>query len=217
MNTAQLKHFKKFRDELIKNLSNKGISDNEVLEAMRKVPREVFISKDITDKAYLDIALPIEHNQTISQPFTVAYMTQLLDVSTGMKVLEIGTGSGYQAAILYFMGAKVFSIERIAELQNEAVNILDKLSVNIAVKLGDGSLGWVEESPFQRILITAAIPKFPYHLKTQLSDGGIIVCPVGKSDSQVMYKGILINNEFEITKFESFRFVPLIGKYGQHE
>jgi len=202
---------------LISEIRLKGISNQQILDALSKIPRELFLDKYFEEKAYNDVALPIGYNQTISQPYTVAFMTDLLDLSSGMRVLEIGTGSGYQAILFAMMGAQVYTIERIADLLNRAQKKFDVFNLVIHSKLGDGSLGWVENAPYDRIMITAGVPEFPYHLKNQLTENGILVCPVGNRESQKMYKSILRNGKFENDIKDNFKFVPLIGEYGWNE
>lgn len=211
-----LKRFNE-RLELINNLRTKGIYDENVLEVMLSIPRELFIPENLEDRAYDDNALPIGENQTISQPFTVAFMTQLLDVKKDNKILEIGTGSGYQSLILSLLGAKVYSVERINILLERAKKIFDLFEVNITTKIDDGSIGWKEFAPYDRIIITAACPEFPNHLVDQLNDNGKLVCPVGDKYLQKMYLGVKKNNNFELKHFYEFKFVPLIGKYGWDE
>ncbi|MFW6232752.1 MAG: protein-L-isoaspartate(D-aspartate) O-methyltransferase [Bacteroidota bacterium] len=215
MDSEKFRYLQEQKAGLLNGLRNKGITDNNVLNAFAKVPREKFISNEFIDRAYEDSALPISAKQTISQPFTVAYMTQLLRISPGDKVLEIGTGSGYQAAILNAAGPEVYSIERIEELHNSANEMFDKLGINIHTKHGDGTLGWPEHAPYDGIIITAAAPKLPENLYGQLKIGGRIVAPVGTLESQIMYVIIRIDeNGFEIRKKDRFKFVPLIGKAG---
>lgn len=207
--------FKKQRLELIESLSNKGIADEALLKAMNEVEREKFIPRAIRPHAYLDIALPIGYDQTISQPYTIAIMTQALEVKKGDKILEIGTGSGYQAAILYAMGTKVFSIERHFEIFNNALKLFDKLSVRVRCKQGDGTLGWDEYSPFDGIIVTAGSPGIPDSLKKQLAIGGRMVIPVGDKSSQTLQVVTKMDKEdFKIEKIPEFAFVPLIGREG---
>ncbi len=215
--TSILENKAKERMALISEIRLKGISNQQILDALSKIPRELFLDKYFEEKAYNDVALPIGYNQTISQPYTVAFMTDLLDLSSGMRVLEIGTGSGYQAILFAMMGAQVYTIERIADLLNRAQKKFDVFNLVIHSKLGDGSLGWVENAPYDRIMITAGVPEFPYHLKNQLTENGILVCPVGNRESQKMYKSILRNGKFENDIKDNFKFVPLIGEYGWNE
>lgn len=199
---------------LINILKKKGIFVDKVLEAIHKVDRHEFVQAAFLSRAYEDVALPIGANQTISQPYTVAVMTECLRIKDGSKVLEIGTGSGYQAAILAEMGAIVYSIERIPELLKETNVLFKKLNYNITCKIDDGTLGWPEHAPFDGIIVTAAAPEVPKILLEQLSDHGTLVAPVGAIDVQDIHvvtkrKGNIFT---EIKK--GFRFVPLIGKEG---
>ncbi len=207
--------FKQQRLELVDSLSSKGISDKLLLKAMNEVEREKFIPRAMRTHAYLDIALPIGYGQTISQPYTIAIMTQALKVNKGDKMLEIGTGSGYQAALLYDMGAKVFSIERHFEIFNNALKLFDKLSVRVRCKQGDGTLGWDEYAPFDGIIVTAGSPGIPDSLKQQLTIGGRMVIPVGNKNSQTLKVITKIENEnYNIEDIPEFAFVPLIGREG---
>ncbi len=196
-------------------LRHKGIDDERVLHVMSILPREQFINPSLHNRAYEDTALPIDYNQTISQPYTVAFMTSLLKVEPGNKVLEIGTGSGYQACLLYLLSTKVFTIERILELYEQANQQFHQLGFNINTRFGDGTLGWKEFSPFDRIIVTAASPRIPPTLKEQLVIGGRIVLPVGDKNSQIMCLVERISdNEFKEYRNDHFKFVPLIGKEG---
>lgn len=202
------------KKKLIEELKYKGISDSKLLKAVYRVPREKFISPALRKFAYDDNALPIECSQTISQPFTVAYMTQSLKVEDGNKVLEVGTGSGYQAAILCEMGADVYSIERIEKLYENAKKILCDLNYNVVLKVDDGSLGWEEYAPFDRIIVTAGAPEVPEHLIEQLDNNGILVIPVGSKDNQRLYIGKKTDSGMNYKVQDYFRFVPLIGSEG---
>ncbi len=203
------------RKLLIEELKKMGISSPKVLSALQKVPRHFFFPEDFAEKAYENIAFPIGGGQTISQPFTVAFQTQLLDIEPGDKVLEVGTGSGYQAAILKVLGADVYTIETIKELHVEAKLLFAKLGLNIVAILGDGSLGLTEEAPFDKVILTAAAPKLTKALTEQLKLNGKLVAPVGGLDVQKM---ILVqrvgDNEYTKTSHGNFNFVPLIGTYG---
>ncbi len=203
------------RTNLVHHLAASKISDERVLNAFAKIPRHLFLSKDFEERAYDDVALPIDENQTISQPFTVAFQTQALDIKPGEKVLEIGTGSGYQAAILATMGANVYSIERIEKLHLQAKKILMEFSPTVKLFLSDGTLGLANHAPFDKIIVTAAAPKLPDKLLEQLKPGGMAIIPIGDLKQQKM---ILIKKSVEniITQKElgNFRFVPLIGKDG---
>jgi protein-L-isoaspartate(D-aspartate) O-methyltransferase len=210
--------FKRQRFELVESLSNKGIYDEAILKALRNVQREKFIPSGVRTHAYKDIALPIGHGQTISQPYTIAVMTQGLEVKKGDNILEIGTGSGYQAALLVDMGAKVYSIERNFDLFTRASKLFDKLGIRVSCKCGDGTLGWPEFSPFDGILVTAGSPGIPESLKKQLNIGGKMVIPVGNMRSQTL-KVVTKNgeDEFIIEDIPEFTFVPLIGREGWKE
>ncbi len=203
------------RMQLIKSLQSKGIKDEKVLKAMAKLPRELFVAPAYFDRAYEDSALPLSDGQTISQPYTVAYMTSLLNVRKGDRILEIGTGSGYQAALLNLMGADVYSIERIAGLQNRAKKIFEMLEMEITLTVGDGTIGWEEFAPYDGIIITAGAPRIPDKLRGQLDINGRMVVPVGNKELQNMYVIIRISErEFSTEKRHKFKFVPLIGKDG---
>lgn len=207
--------FETERNELINNLRKKGITDERVLEAMQKVERHRFVPEAVQHHAYKDIALPIGYGQTISQPYTVAIMTQALKVQPGNKILEIGTGSGYQAAILYEMGAKVFTIERNYELYNRALKIFDELNLKIAARCSDGTIGWEEFSPYDGVIVTAGSPSVPKALKKQLAVGGRLVIPVGDRQTQVLTILTKISDEeFSVNEIPYFAFVPLVGKEG---
>jgi len=205
------------RAKLVEELKSLGISNTKLLKAFLKVRRELFVGKDFLRFAYDNNALPINSNQTISQPFTVAYMTQLLDVKDNDKVLEIGTGSGYQAAILCEMGADVYSVERLEDLHQTAKERLNNLGYKVKLKCADGSRGWREYAPYNKIIVTAGSPKIPKSLLEQLSDNGKLVIPVGDEKGQVMYEVIKkMTDEGEpkylYKTFDDFRFVPLIGE-----
>ncbi len=212
--TDSFKH-KGQRRQLVNQLAAKNIKDKNVLWAIDSVPRHLFLSKDFEDRAYDDVALPIEEGQTISQPYTVAFQTQALNIKPGDKVLEIGTGSGYQAAILAQLGAEVFTVERIEKLHKQAKLILGQYFKTVKLFLSDGTMGLPDMAPFDKIIVTAAAPKIPETLLTQLKPGGCIIIPVGNKKIQKM---VLIEKSVEniITQKElgDFRFVPLIGKDG---
>jgi protein-L-isoaspartate(D-aspartate) O-methyltransferase len=203
------------RKKLVDQIKSKGITSKNVLLAINKVPRHFFFPDDFIDKAYEDIAFPIEKGQTISQPFTVAFQSQLLDIKKGDKVLEIGTGSGYQAAILKILGAEVYTIETIEKLYNQSKALFKKLGLNIHSYLGDGSKGLPQFAPFDKIIITAAAPKLADALTSQLKENGLLVAPVGNRDVQKM---ILVQrigeNEYKKTSHGNFNFVPLTGMHG---
>ncbi|MBT8395198.1 MAG: protein-L-isoaspartate(D-aspartate) O-methyltransferase [Flavobacteriaceae bacterium] len=203
---------KGLRQQLVKSIKDKGITDANVLNAIGKIPRHLFMDSGFIDHAYQDKPFPIAADQTISQPYTVAFQTELLEVKKGDKILEIGTGSGYQAAVLIEMGAKLYSIERQKELFKKTSKFLPKLGYR-AKKLvfGDGYKGLEEEAPFDGIIVTAGAPFVPKPLMNQLKIGGRLVIPVG-DDIQTMTLFIRKGEkEFEKHEHGSFRFVPLLG------
>ena len=209
--------FDRYRDErkaLLSVLRRKGIHDENVLDAIASVPRHEFVLPSFQNRAYEDVSLPIDCNQTISQPFTVAFMTQELRVRKGDKILEVGTGSGYQACVLAHLGARVFSIERHFDLLELARQRFDRFQIRIASKVGDGSIGWTEFAPYNRIIVTAGAPEMPQSLLQQLADGGIIVIPVGTESSQTMTVAERRGDSYRFQRFDSFKFVPLLGKEG---
>jgi protein-L-isoaspartate(D-aspartate) O-methyltransferase len=202
---------KGLRQQLVEVVKNKGINDEKVLAAIGKIPRHLFMDSSFLDHAYVDKAFPIAADQTISQPYTVAFQTELLDVKAGDKVLEIGTGSGYQTAVLCELGAKVYSIERQLELFKLTSKFLPKLGYR-AKKLvfGDGYKGLKEEAPFDGVIVTAGAPFVPKPLLSQLKIGGRLVIPVGE-DTQVMTLYIRKGSkDFEKHEYGEFRFVPLL-------
>lgn len=199
------------RLKLIKGLRLKGIKDENVLIALQTVPRHLFMDSGFIRFAYQDQAFPIGSGQTISQPFTVAFQTELLELKDYMKVLEIGTGSGYQTAVLVEMGMRVFTIERIRSLFNSAAILLQKLGYQAHCHYGDGYKGLPTYGPFDRILITAGAPEIPEDLKFQLAPGGILVAPIGEKDHQVMIKCRRTSeNDFAYSEHGGFVFVPLL-------
>lgn len=215
INNLNSSKFKEQRLKLVNELRNRGIDDENVLYAMSILPREKFVLPSFINRAYEDVALPIENNQTISQPYTVAYMTGQLRISRNDKVLEIGTGSGYQACLLAIMGAKVYTVERIPELFEKSKLIFLEFGLQINSRLADGSLGWREFAPYNGIIVTAAAPKVPNSLKEQLAIGGRLVIPIGDKFSQSMYVITrLSDDDYDIKISDRFKFVPLIGKEG---
>lgn len=206
------------RKELIDKLRLNGINDPLVLKAFWEVERHRFIPEAMEAHAYKDVALPIGFGQTISQPYTVAFMTQSLQLSKGAKVLEIGTGSGYQAAILVNMGMKVYTIERQHEIFLRTQRLFDRMQIRAVMRLGDGTIGWNDYAPFDGIIVTAGSPIVPVNLKKQLAIGGRLVIPVGDRTSQVL-KIITKRSEedFHTEDIPRFAFVPLIGKEGWKE
>lgn len=207
--------FKQRRRRLVQALADKGINNQRVLEAFNIVPRHVFVDTALQDRAYNDTALPIGKEQTISQPYTVARQTELLEIQPGEKVLEIGTGSGYQAAILCELGANVYTVERHEKLYKKAKSTLKELGYSIRAKLGDGTLGWSAYAPYDAIVVTAGAPVVPEDLVEQLNINGRLVVPVGDENKQEMVRLIKIReDEYEEEHFSDFKFVPLIGEKG---
>ncbi len=203
------------RKRMLRLLEQKGIVDRRVLEAMSEVPRDLFVPDNLHTQAYRDAALPIGLGQTISQPYVVARMTELLDVDQEHSVLEIGTGSGYQAAILAQLAKRVFSLERIPELAREAVERLRKLGLdNVKVHVFDGTVGWSEMAPFDRILVTAGAPRAPEALLEQLTERGRLVVPEGDRESQQLVVYDRSEDSIERQAGELVTFVPLIGRGG---
>ncbi len=199
---------------LLMKLRQAGISDTKVLAAVERVPREAFVPENFLDQAYEDMALPIGLDQTISQPYVVARMTETLELSDRHKVLEIGTGSGYQTAILARLCRRVYSIERHKPLLDQALTRLEGLRVrNVTAKAGDGTAGWPEQAPFERIIVTAAHPTEspPQDLLDQLADGGIMIIPLeDQRHMQHIYRVVRTGDSFETTALFAVRFVPLV-------
>lgn len=212
-----MKRFDLEREEMIALLRDRGIIDQRILRAFSMVERHVFVPEPFTNRSYEDCALPIGKGQTISQPYTVAFMTQVLDVHPGDRVLEIGTGSGYQAAILAALGTHVFSIERDSDLLAGARKILERLGYRVASKTGDGSVGWDEFAPFNGIIVTAAAPDVPRALMGQMAEGGRLVVPVGSREIQSLAVITRTGDRFDRRQIDSFKFVPLVGKNGWQE
>ncbi len=206
--------FAEEREEMVSLLRERGITDVRILRAMAQVERHLFVPEPFTGHSYEDRALPIGKGQTISQPFTVAFMTQCLSVRAADRVLEVGTGSGYQAAVLAALGARVFSIERNLELLAAARKTLDRIGARVVSKGGDGSVGWQEYAPYHGIIVTAAAPEVPHPLQKQLAEGGRLVIPVGSRDVQTLVVVTRNGDRFDRREIESFKFVPLIGKMG---
>ncbi len=203
------------KKELINELRSLGITDEKVLKAFNEVARELFIPDALKIHAYKNSALPIGFGQTISQPYTVAFMTQALELNSGEKVLEIGTGSGYQAAILSSIGAKVYTIERNLDIYNRTLLLFDRLPYRIMMRYGDGTIGWNEYAPYDKIIVTAGGPSVPENLKKQLKVGGRMVIPVGDRENQTM---MIVDKtsdvKYSIREVPNFSFVPLIGREG---
>ncbi|MBB5394942.1 protein-L-isoaspartate(D-aspartate) O-methyltransferase [Mucilaginibacter sp. AK015] len=200
------------RKRLVELLRKKGIEDEKVLAAIGKVPRHYFFDETFWNQAYKDIAFPIGAGQTISQPYTVAYQTELLHIQKGDKVLEIGTGCGYQTCILMELGAKVFTIERQEKLYERTIQVLPYMGYKPKFFLGDGSIGIASDAPYDKIIVTAGAPTVPEVLLKQLKIGGIIVIPVGDEQSQKMVTVLkTAENDYERHVLDTFRFVPLVG------
>jgi protein-L-isoaspartate(D-aspartate) O-methyltransferase len=210
--------FRRRRERLVQALRDRGIQDARVLKAIGAVPRHKFVEPAFQDRAYDDEALPIGMNQTISQPFTVAYQTSLLEVSPNDRILEVGTGSGYQAAVLCEMGARVFSIERHDELLTRTETLLDDLGYSVRTRHGDGTKGWPAFAPYDGIVVTAAAPDIPDALLRQLRepngmDGGRLVIPIGGSGGQTMTRIRRTGSgphDYAREEYHNFRFVPLV-------
>ena len=202
------------RNHLIDELRSKGITNESVLAAMNRVPRHVFLDSSFEQFAYQDVAFPIRADQTISQPYTVAFQSQALGLERGSKVLEIGTGSGYQAAVLYEMGFKVYSIERQKELFDFSKSLLLNLKYKITQKFGDGYKGMPSYAPFGGILITAAAPEVPMDLVHQLNPEGVLLMPLGSADDDQIMKRITFNKDGTLKEesMGNFRFVPMLKK-----
>lgn len=200
------------RKQLVELLKRRGIEDKRVLAAIGKVPRHYFFDETFWNQAYRDIAFPIGDGQTISQPYTVAYQTELLHIERGDRVLEIGTGSGYQTCILLELGADVYTIERQANLYKRTIQVLPYMGYNPHFFLGDGSKGIPEHAPYDKILVTAGAPFVPDVMLKQLRVGGVLVIPVGSEKEQKMMTILRVGEqEYERIELDTFRFVPLVG------
>jgi len=211
--------YKKPRMKMVTSqLISRGVRDDRVLKAMEKIPRHLFVDEGLQDQAYADNPLPIGDRQTISQPYIVALMTEALELKGNEKVLEIGTGSGYQAAILAELSERVFSIERIGSLADKARKVLESLNYyNVLIRVGDGTYGWREESPFDAIIVTAGAPDVPRTLLEQLAIGGSLVVPIGDRYTQKLLKLTRTSENLDNTEKKDLggcRFVNLIGEYG---
>lgn len=201
---------------LILDLRRGGITDRRVLSAMERIPREAFVPEALRHQAYENVALPIGHQQTISQPLVVGRMTQALDVGDRHRVLEVGTGSGYQAAVLSYLCRRLYTVERHQPLMQEAEARLRELRIsNVTTKLGDGSLGWREQAPFDRIMVTAAADTMPEALVDQLADGGIMILPLKEGrDIQRLLRLTRTGDDIQTEQLDQVRFVPLISDNG---
>jgi protein-L-isoaspartate(D-aspartate) O-methyltransferase len=211
------------REQLVETLRSRGIRDERVLAAVGTVPRHAFVDPALRERAYTDEALPIGLNQTISQPFTVAYQTSLLEVRPDDRILEVGTGSGYQAAVLCEMGARVFSVERHEDLLARARRLLDDIGYDVRTRHGDGTEGWPAFGPYDGIVVTAGAPTIPESLLRQLREpsgdegrrGGRLVIPIGGREDQTMTRVTRTGSgphDYEREEFHSFRFVPLVDE-----
>ena len=200
------------RKQLVELLKRRGIEDKRVLAAISKVPRHYFFDETFWNQAYRDIAFPIGDGQTISQPYTVAYQTELLHIERGDRVLEIGTGSGYQTCILMELGAEVYTIERQRSLYDRTIQVLPYMGYKPHFFLGDGSKGVPEYAPYDKILVTAGAPFVPDVMLKQLRIGGLMVIPVGSEKEQRMMTILRVGEqEYERIELDTFRFVPLVG------
>jgi protein-L-isoaspartate(D-aspartate) O-methyltransferase len=208
--------YAELREQMVRNqIEARGVRDERVLAAMRTVPRHLFVPAYQAGAAYRDTPLAIGQGQTISQPYIVAYMTELLEMTGDERVLEIGTGSGYQAAILGQLAAEVISVERFPSLAEEARDRLARLGYdNVRVVVGDGSRGWPEEAPYDVIVVTAASPELPEPLQGQLADGGRLVAPVGPRWTQYLVRVRREGGRFKRETLIGVAFVPLIGEHG---
>jgi protein-L-isoaspartate(D-aspartate) O-methyltransferase len=201
-----------------RHVAARGIADERILQAMREVPRHYFVAPVVASKAYGPGALPIGSNQTISQPYVVARMIELLDLTGNEKVLEVGTGTGYQAVVLSKLASKVFSIERVNELAMRAIEIIRNLRIsNISVKVFDGTYGWSDQAPFDRIIIAAAAPEVPEPLVQQLARTGVMVLPIGTSKNQRLARVRHVGTGVQIEDLGGAEFVPLVGRFGWKE
>lgn len=213
---AESDEFARLRERMVEEqMRRRGITDARVLDAMRAVPRHLFVPSEHQHLAYHDAPLPIGYRQTISQPYIVALMTELLNLKGEETVLEIGTGSGYQAAILAHLARQVYSLERIPELADQAREVLHGLKLeNVKVVVGDGTQGLEEHAPYQSILVTAAAPAVPVPLKAQLTDGGWLVLPVGGQAGQILERWQRQGDDFTREQVAPVAFVPLVGEHG---
>jgi protein-L-isoaspartate(D-aspartate) O-methyltransferase len=209
-----VRRFAEDRAEMVRVIRDRGVTDERVLTAMGSVERHLFLPEHFSSRAYDDTSLPIGEGQTISQPYTVAFMTEALRVCAGDKILEIGTGSGYQAAILAALGANVFTIERNLALLANARKTFDRLRCRVAARGGDGTIGWSANAPYKGIIVTAAAPDIPRPLLDQLDDGGRLVIPVGDREVQSVVIVERQGDSYDRREAPGFKFVPLIGKNG---
>lgn len=207
------------RTEMVeKQIIGRGIRDERVIEVMRELPRHLFVEEPLQDRGYGDFPIPIGEKQTISQPYMVALMSEMLELKGGEKVLEIGSGSGYQTAVLCKLAAQVYSVERIPELLMKARQMLERLDChNVALKIADGTLGWKDYAPYDAIIVTAGAPDAPKALMDQLAVGGRMVIPIGDEEKQVLHKFVKTRLGARETIHTECTFVKLIGQYGWKE
>lgn len=208
--------YEPLREEMVKKfVIDAGIKDERIITAMRKIPRHLFVQTALAHQAYSAATLPIGFGQTISHPTTVAWMTEMLEIEEGDEVLEIGTGSGYQAAVLTEIGTKVFTIERIPQLAEKARQLFSELGYySIAVQTGDGTVGWTKYAPFDKIIVTAGSPEIPDALINQLANNGKLIIPVGDISNQAFKIIVREDRGIKTTTSKSGSFVPLIGRKG---
>lgn len=206
--------YEKKKQQMIQGLRQMGIHDERLLLTMSKTPRHLFVPAGLEHQSYDEKALPIGFGQTISHPYTVAVMTQALEIKKGHRVLEIGTGSGYQTAVLCELGAQVFSVEKVAALSQWADEKLRKFQYHYILRVGDGSLGWHNYAPYDSIIITAAAPVTPENLLSQLKPSGRLIIPIGSAEEQVLTLYIKEASDIKIIKIKRLKFVPLKGVYG---
>ena len=211
--------FERQRCQMVeKQLKGRGIRDGRLLKAFAEVPRERFIPKEIQPYAYEDRPLPIGEEQTISQPYIVALMVSLLGLRGGERILEVGTGSGYQTAILARLAETVYSIERIESLAKQAKERIEKLGYrNIRIRCGNGALGWREHAPYSSVILSAAVPRLPKPLEEQVAEGGCLVAPVGSRKQQTLVRGVRSRMGFDVRAFGDCAFVPLLGEHAWPE
>jgi protein-L-isoaspartate(D-aspartate) O-methyltransferase len=211
--------FEEARHRMVEGqLAGRGIRDKRVLDVMRKVPRHRFVPEDMWDMAYRDTPLPIGYGQTISQPYIVAYMTQMLNLTPDDRVLEVGTGSGYQVAILSRLASQVYTIERVEELSKCAEQVVRELDyTNVMFRVGDGGYGWPEAAPFDAIIVTAAAPEVPQPLIAQLADGASLVAPIGPAGYQELVRLTKQGEKTQVEHLVPVAFVPLVGEHGWRE
>jgi protein-L-isoaspartate(D-aspartate) O-methyltransferase len=211
--------FDEARQQMVEQqLAGRGITDERVLQVMREVPRHQFVPEDLWDMAYRDTPLPIGYSQTISQPYIVAYMTQMLHLTPDDRVLEVGTGSGYQVAILSRLAEHVYTIERIEGLATRAEQVIKELGYdNVTFRVGDGGYGWPEAAPFDAIIITAAAPEVPQPLVDQLASGAPLLAPIGPTGYQELIRLTKQGERTQVDNLVPVAFVPLVGEHGWRE